>query len=149
MKKLRFGYDERNRNVIRQVFSIMYIINILSLIFIVNYRQFVLDQSSDQYMDIANIMVFNIVVGIAAILYLGGIPFPKLKIHHAVLIYLGFVILGFVFTLVKYGLFTNAILTLPFVLGKLLIIMAILAILMAIFLLFGYLGHKKMQKELM
>ena len=83
MKKSPFKLDERNMYVIKRVFTIMYILNVLSLIFIVNYRQFVLDQSTDQYMDIANVMVFNIVVGIAAILYLGGITFPKIKIGTA------------------------------------------------------------------
>ena len=101
MKKIKFRYDERNRNVIRQVFSIMYILNILSMIFIINYRQFILDQGSDQYMDIANILVFNVVVGIAAILYLGGITFPKLNLLSALLIYIGFVGLGLAFTLVS------------------------------------------------
>lgn len=148
MKKSPFKLDERNMYVIKQVFTIMYIVNILSLVFIVNYRQFILNQSSDQYMDIANVMVFNIVVGIAAILYLGGITFPKIKFRYAVLIYLGFVILGLAFTLVKYGVFSNTILTFSFVMDKLLITMAILAILMAIFLLFGYLGKRKIEKDL-
>ena len=149
MKKIKFRYDERNRNVIRQVFSIMYILNILSMIFIINYRQFVLDQGSDQYMDIANILVFNVVVGIAAILYLGGITFPKLNLLSALLIYIGFVGLGLAFTLVKYGVFSKIDLTPVFVIDKLIIIMSICAILMAIFLLFGYLGQRKIEKDLL
>ena len=149
MKKIKFRYDERNRNVIRQVFSIMYILNILSMIFIINYRQFVLDQGSDQYMDIANILVFNVVVGIAAILYLGGITFPKLNLLSALLVYIGFVGLGLAFTLVKYGVFSNLNPTPEFVFNKLFIIMSICAILMAIFLLFGYLGQRKIEKDLL
>ena len=148
MKKSPFKLDERNMYVIKRVFTIMYILNILSLIFIVNYRQFVLDQSSDQYRDIANVMVFNIVVGIAAILYLGGITFPKIKIGTALLFYLGFVTIGIAFTLIKYGVFYDVTLTFSFVLDKVLIIAAICAILVAIFLLFGYLGKRKIEKDL-
>jgi hypothetical protein len=148
MKKSPFKLDERNMYVIKRVFTIMYILNILSLIFIVNYRQFVLDQSSDQYRDIANVMVFNIVVGVAAILYLGGITFPKIKIGTALLFYLGFVTLGIAFTLIKYGVFSDIALSFDFVFEKVLIIAAICAILVAIFLLFGYLGKRKIEKDL-
>jgi len=145
---MKFKFDERNSNVIRRVFAIMYIVNILSLIFIVNYRQFVLDQSTDEFMDIANILVCNIIVGLAAVLYLGGITFPKVKLLTAVLIYIGFVSFGFAFTMIKYGLFYNISLTFEFMVGKLLIILPICAILMAVFLLFGYLGQRKIEKEI-
>ena len=148
MKKSPFKLDERNMYVIKRVFTIMYILNVLSLIFIVNYRQFVLDQSTDQYMDIANVMVFNIVVGIAAILYLGGITFPKIKIGTALLFYLGFVTLGIAFTLIKYGVFYDVPLTFEFVFNKVFIVVVICAILEAIFLLFGYLGKRKIEKDL-
>ena len=148
MIKAPFNLDERNMDVIKRVFTIMYILNILSLIFIINYRQFVLDQNSDQYTDIANVMVFNIVVGIAAILYLGGITFPKIKIGTAIMFYVGFVTLGIVFTLVKYGVFSNKTLTFDFVFGKVSIIAVICAILLGIFLLFGYLGQKKIEKDI-
>ena len=149
MSKSPFKLDERNMDVIKRVFTIMYILNILSLIFVINYRQFVLEQNSDQYSDIANILVFNIVVGIAAALYLGGIPFPKLKWISSILIYISFVCLGLIFTLIKYGVFSNVVLTTEFILNKLSIIMAICAILLAIFLLFGYLGQRKIEKEIM
>ena len=148
MKKSPFKLDERNMYVIKRVFTIMYILNVLSLIFIVNYRQFVLDQNVDQFKDIANILVFNIVVGIAAVLYLGGITFPKIKISTALLFYLGFVSLGIAFTLIKYGVFYDVTLSFDFVFGKVLIIAVICAILEAIFLLFGYLGKRKIEKDL-
>lgn len=148
MKKTPFRLDERNVDVIKRIFTIMYILNILSLIFVVNYRQFVLNQNTDQFMDIANILVFNIVVGIAAVLYLGGIPFPKIKLLSAIFIYIGFVCLGLVFTLVKYGVFYNVNLAFEFVIGKLIIVMTICAILLFIFWLFGYLGHKKIEKDM-
>jgi hypothetical protein len=148
MKKTPFKLDERNMYVIRQVFTVMYIINILCLIFIVNYRQFVLDQSTDDYMDIANILVFNIIVGLTSVLYLGGITFPKIKIRTALLFYLGFVTLGIAFTLTKYGVFYNVTLSFNFILDKVIIIATICAILLAIFLSFGYLGKRKIEKDI-
>ena len=148
MKKQSFKFDERNMYVIRRVFTIMYILNVLSLIFIINYRQIVLGQNSNQYTDIANVLVFNIVVGIAAVLYLGGITFPKIKITTSIIIYIGFVAIGIIFSLVKYGVFSGVQLTFAFILDKVIIIAAICAILVAIFLLFGYLGQRKLEKDL-
>ena len=148
MKKSPFKLDERNKHVIKRVFTIMYLLNLISLTFIVNYRQFVLGQNIDQFTDIANVLVFNIVVGFAAVLYLGGITFPKIKITTAILFYLGFVILGIAFTLTKYGVFYDVTLSFEFILDKVIIIAAICAILVVIFLLFGYLGKKKIEKEL-
>ena len=135
-------------DVIKQVFTIMYILNVLSLIFIINYRQYALGQSTEQFTDIANVLVFNIVVGIAAALYLGGIPFPKIKIITALLFYLGFVAIGIAFTLFRYSVLNDVILTFDFVLDKIIIIVSICAILVAIFLLFGYLGKRKIEKDL-
>ena len=80
---------------------------------------------------------------------LGGITFPKLNLLSALLVYIGFVGLGLAFTLVKYGVFSKIDLTPVFVIDKLIIIMSICAILMAIFLLFGYLGQRKIEKDLL
>lgn len=148
MKKSPFKLDERNMYVIKRVFTIMYILNLLSLIFIVNYRQFVLGQDTDQFTDVANVLVFNIIVGIAAILYLGGITFPKIKFWIAFLFYLGFIALGIAFTLFKYGVIYNMDLSFDFVLDKVLIVTVISAILLSVFLLFGYLGKKKIEKDI-
>ena len=148
MKKFPFKLDERNMNVIKQVFTIMYILNVLSLIFIINYRQYALGQSTEQYMDIANVLVFNIVVGITAILYLGGITFPKIKFIPVFLSYLGFVTIGIAFTLIRYGVFLDVNLTFEFVIDKIFIIAVICAILVGIFLLFGYLGQRKIEKDI-
>ena len=148
MKKSPFKLDERNMYVIKQVFTIMYILNVLSLIFIVNYREFVLEQQTKEFYDIANVLVFNVVVGIAAILYLGGITFPRIKLTTAFLFYFLIVILGTAFTLIKYGVFNEIPLTFEFVLNKVFIILTISAILVGIFLLFAYLGKRKIEKDL-
>jgi len=134
MKKIPFKLDERNVSVIKRVFTVMYILNLLSLIFVVNYRQFVLEQNTEQFRDIANVLVFNIVVGIASALYLGGIPFPKIKIVTALLFYIGFVAIGIAFTLFRYSVVYDVTLTFEFVIDKVIIIVSICAILVAIFL---------------
>ena len=72
MKNFRFGLDERNISIIQKVGYIMYLITLLLLVIVLLYREFILGQHVDEYDDIANILVFNVIVLVAAVLYMGG-----------------------------------------------------------------------------
>jgi len=148
MKLFNMNLDERNLNVILKVCSIMYYINILILGFLLIYRQFVLHQSTKEFMDFANLLVFNVIVAIAAVLYLGGIPFPKIRLRTLLRIYVIFVTIGFLFTLFKYNILLNQSLSLMEALGKLLIILVICALFMSVYGLFAYLGYRKIEKDI-
>ena len=148
MKRFLKNIDERNRGVILKVCSIMYFITVMALAFVLLYRQFILHQSIEQFTDIANILVFNVIVVIAAVLYLGGITFPRIKPLSVLLIYIAFVSFGFLFTLFKYLILLDQPLTLLFAIEKLALILVICALFMFIYVLFAYLGQKKIESDI-
>jgi len=148
MRKLLKGLDERNVSIIHKVSYIMYFTTLILLIISLFYRQFVLHQLVDEYKDIANIIVFNAVVLVAGILFMGGVTFPRIRIRFIILIYILFVSVGFLFTLFKYAILLNTPLSLPEALDKLFIILVICGAFMFVYVLFAYLGHKKIEKEI-
>ena len=148
MKPFKMNLDERNLNVIQKVCGVMYFINILVLAFLLIHRQFVLHQSVKEFMDIANLLVFNSIVAIAAILYLGGISFPKFRLRTLLLIYIIFVTIGFLFTMFKYNILLNQSLSVNEILQKLLIVIVICALFVFVYGLFAYLGYRKVEKNI-
>ena len=148
MTSFKKNIDERNLSTIRKVCTVMYCINILILSSILVYREFVLHQNIREFTDIANLLVFHVVVAISAILYLGGIPFPKIRLRTLLLIYIIFVTIGFLFTLFQYIILKNQSLSVNEALEKLLIILVICALFMFIYGLFAYLGYRKIEKDL-
>ena len=115
---------------------------------IVIYRQFALSQEIDDFEDIAIIMTINSLFLISALLYFGAIPIRKLKIKTILLIYVLLVILGSLFTYAKYNIFQSPGLSFQQLFDKLIIIISIIGLIMGFFILFSYLGKRKMEKEL-
>ncbi len=107
-KRPFLGMDERNKQVAYKVISVMYFLTILAIQGIVIYRQFALGQEIRDFEDIAIIMTVNSLFLISALLYFGAIPVRKLKIKSILLIYLAFVVLGSLFTFLKYNVFQKA-----------------------------------------
>ena len=126
----------------------MYFINILVLAFILIYREFILHQKIDEFTDIANLLVFNVVVAISAILYLGGITFPKIRLRTIFLIYFAFVTVGFLYTWFINNVLLNQPLSMNTALQKLLIIFVICGLFMLVYGLFAYFGHRKIEKNI-
>lgn len=126
----------------------MYFINVLVLAFLLIHRQFVLHQSVKEFTDFANLLVFNAIVAIAAILYLGGISFPKFRFRTLLLIYIIFVTIGFLFTMFKYSILLNQSLSVNEILEKLLIVIVICALFVFVYGLFAYLGYRKIEKDI-
>jgi len=148
MKRFNLNIDERNLRVMQKVCTVMYYLNILILAFILFHRQFVLHQSTNEFTDIANLLVFNVIVAVAAILYLGGITFPRIRLRTMSLIYLAFVTIGFLFTLFKYNMLLKQSLSVNQVFEKLLIILVICAGFIFVYGLFAYLGYRKIEKDI-
>ena len=140
--------DERNKQVACNVISKMYFLTIISIVGIVIYRQFFLDQDISEFEDIAIIMTVNTLFLISSLLYFGAIPIRKLKIKSILLIYFVFIILGSAFTYAKYNIFRSQGLSVEQLFDKLIIIFIITGLLMGFFVLFSILGKLKIDKEL-
>jgi hypothetical protein len=140
--------DERNRQIAMRIMSIMYLLTILSLQAIVLYRQFALGQELNDFEDINIVMTVNTLFLVSALLYYGAIPVQKLKIKYILLIYLLLVVLGSLFTIVKYNVVERAALSFTQLFDKLLIVYAVTGLILLFFILFSILGKRKMEREL-
>ena len=140
--------DECSKQVAYRIISIMYFLTIISMQFILIYRQFVLGQEIQEFEDIAIITTVNSLFLISALLYFGAIPIRKLKIKSILLVYALFVILGSAFTFVKYNIVKSPGLTFRELFDKLIIVYAIIGIMMVFFVLFSFLGKRRLDKEL-
>ncbi len=147
-KKPFLNMDERNKLIAYKVISIMYFLTIIAIQGIVIYRQFVLGQEIEDFEDIAVIMTINSLFLISALLYFGAIPFRKLKIKSILLIYLGFIFLGSLFTYAKYNIFQSPGLSFSQLWDKLIIIFIITGLILLFWVIFSILGKRKLDKEL-
>ena len=140
--------DERNKQIAYRIMSVMYLLTIISMQGIVLYRQFALGQELHEFEDIAMIMTVNSLFLISALLYFGAIPVRKLKVKSILLIYLLLVVLGSLFTIVKYNIAGGAGLTFTQLFDKLIIVYAVTGIILLFFIIFSILGKRKMEREL-
>ncbi|MBT5875996.1 MAG: hypothetical protein HOH43_21395 [Candidatus Latescibacteria bacterium] len=147
--KADFHLDERSRGIIHGVCTIMYLITLVMIMVAMFYRQFVLLQPTGVFEDLAVILTINAAVLLSAVLYFGGLSFEKIKPVRLITLYVGFVALGFAFTLVKYFVLLDQPLSSAAMLSKLGIIAAILAILTGLNVLFAYLGKRKTERQMM
>ena len=140
--------DERNKQIAYKVMAIMYLLTIFAMQAIVIYRQFALRQDYKDFEDIAIIMTINSLFLVGALLFFGAIPIQKLSVKRILLLYLILVILGSLFTYIKYNIFQDANLTMNQLLDKLIIIMSILGILMGSWVILSFIGKRRIDKEL-
>lgn len=140
--------DERNKTVAMRVMSVMYLLTILSLQGILIYRQLALGQDIHDFEDIAIIMTVNTIFLVSALLYFGAIPVQRIKIGTLLVVYAGLVVLGTLFTIVKYNVIQDAGLSAKELFDKLIAIFSITGLLILFFVLFYLLGRRKLNKEL-
>jgi ABC-type nickel/cobalt efflux system permease component RcnA len=148
MSKPPLKLDERNVNIILRICTVLYILTLASLIVTQLYRQFVLHQATEEWQDIANILTFNVLVLFGAVLYLGGITPRKVKLRHILVLYVGFVLIGVIFTIFKYAVLLGQQVNLTEVKDYLLIVSVICGVLIAVWSLLAYLGNKRIEKQL-
>lgn len=148
MKKTRFKVDERGKEVVRRVCSVMYGLTLVALIGTLLFRQFVLNQPVSQFEDIAIIVTANVLVLIVAVLFLGGIIFQKIRIRYVMAGYLLYVVVGFSFTFVKYRVLATPPLSMSETFGKLSTVIVICGLITALFVLFAYVGRRRVEREL-
>ncbi len=146
-KKLKL--DERDLDIFRKICTTMYVVTIYALIGVISYRQFVLHQPTKEWDDIANIIVFNVIVGLGSLLYLGGnINLKKIKPGHVIAGYVGFVLLGLTFTIFKYSILLRQELGPTQVVDYFFTVLKISGILVIGWGLLAYFGSKKIEKQI-
>lgn len=148
-KKKRFlNMDERNMQMALRVVAVMYFLTIIAIQFIVMYRQFALGQNIHDFEDIAIIMTVNSLFLLSALLYFGAIPLQRLRIKTILLAYAAIVVLGGVFIYLKYNVFLKLGLSMKEMFDKFLIVCAVSGLIVLFFVLFSFLGKRRLDKEL-
>lgn len=149
MRKRLFNLDERERNICRNLIAVLYFITLAVLIGMQLYRQFVLGQPSEQWNDIALLITSNVLFLLGGGFYLSGtVNLKNIKIRNIVIGYTVFVLVGLLFTIFKYAVLLGQDVGLEQVWDYFLIILPITAVLMIGWGLLGYLGHRRMEKQL-
>jgi hypothetical protein len=143
MKRPGLQTDERSASIFQKVCTALYIVTVVTLWLDVLYRQLWLRQAVTEFLDLALILTFNVVLSIAAILYAGGISIPKIHASLVALFYGVCVVAGTLFWIVKDP---DGSQVRP--LAKLLIIASTAAIFVLLYLLAAWLGTRNAGKEL-
>jgi hypothetical protein len=149
MTKKSFKLDERDRNNFRKICTTLYIITIYSLIGILSYRQFVLNQPIEEWNDIAMLTTINILATLGAYLYFtGGVDIRKFKLRHVLIGFAGFVVIGLAWTIIKYAVILGQSISWVDVWGYLWIVVKISGLLALGLGLLAYLGSRRIEKRI-
>lgn len=140
--------DERTVGTIQRICTTMYFVTIAMLIGAISYREFVIGQAVRQFEDMAVIVTFNVLVFIGAGLYLTGISLPKLRPLVLVALYVAFVAVGFAFTMFKDAILLHKQVDLAFAVTKLRIVAIICGLMVVLYTLIAWLGHRRMEREI-
>lgn len=143
MNKPPFGIDERTGSLILKICSRFYIVTMIALSGILVYRQALLGQSIDDLQDLAMLFTANVVLWIGAALYYGGISFGRIRLVPVIIVYVSLVVLGTIFTTLKYGSTTLSAMADHFM-----TVAAVSAGLVGLWALFAYMGQRRMEKDL-
>jgi hypothetical protein len=149
MTKKSFKLDERDLNNFRKICTALYLITIYSLIGILSYRQFVLNQPNEEWNDIAILLTINILATLGAYLYFtGGVDIRKFKLRHMLIGFAGFVVVGLAFTIIKYTVILGQSISWVDMWGYLWIVVKISGLLALGLGLLAYLGSRRIEKRI-
>jgi hypothetical protein len=150
MKKNKafLNMDERSKLIAYRVIAVMYFLTIIAMNAVIMYRQFALGQDIHDFEDFAVIFLVNSLFLISALLYFGAIPIRKLSLKSILLIYGAIIVLGSLFTFLKYNVFQKAGLTFLELMDKILIVMAVSGLILLFWLILSLLGKRRQKKEL-
>jgi hypothetical protein len=144
-----FYLDEREKLLVRRISSVLYIVTLFSLMGFQLYRQFVLNQPSEEWNDIAILISINVIVWIGSLLYLSGVLNPKgVRIRYLIVGFIGFVFLGLVFTIFKYSVLLGQTLSMRQILDAGFIVLKISALLIGFWGILAYLGNRRIEKRI-
>lgn len=135
--------DERSVSIFRRVCTMMYLGTTVALWLDVLYRQLWLRQPVSEFIDLALVLVANVVLVVAAILYFGGVVVPRFRPSLVAFFYAVCVIAGTLFWILKDPQNSPGA-----VLGRFLIVASVSAIVIMLYLLAAHLGARKLDKDL-
>jgi len=148
MRQSPLQMDERTVRIVQRICTAMYLATMMMLIAAISYREFVIGQPVRQFEDIAVIVTVNVLVALGAGLYLTGVSLPKLKPLVLIAGYVAFVALGFAFTMFKDAILLDKQVDLASALGKLRIVAIICGLMVIVYTLVAWLGHRRMEREI-
>lgn len=142
MKKKELITDERMSNLSGKISMIFLSLTQLGLLGLILYQRYVLELPEQHYNDLRVLLAFSVFGYFATKLYFGAI-LPVVKFKTMIIIYLAFVTFLTIVLSIIYGLPTldnwkNTIL--PVLLGP--------AIIIALYMLFAFLGRRRVEKEI-
>ncbi len=143
MRRPGLQVDERSVTIFGRVCVRMYLATIGALWLDVLYRQLWLHEPVTEFMDIAVVLITNVVLAIGAVLYFGGVTIPRFRSSIVALFYAVCVVAGTGFWIAK-----DPADSAGGFLGKLLIVASISGILIVLYLLAAYLGMRKQDHDL-
>jgi hypothetical protein len=147
MSRTPVPLDERNIDSIRKVCTVMYGLTMVLLALTVFYRQFALGQATGEFEDIAVILTSNVIVGLGALLYFGGVALPRFGPRALAAAYLAFVIVGFGFTVFKYTVLLDQPMSAGALWSSFLTVATICALFTGFYVLAAYLGVRRIEKQ--
>jgi hypothetical protein len=147
MPETPLAMDERSVETVRKVCTVMYGITLVLLALAIFFRQFVLGQSTREFEDIAVILTLNVIVGLGAILYFGGVALPRFSPRALAVSYGAFVVLGFGFTVFKYAVLLDQPISVGALWGHFLTVTTVCALLTGLYVIAAYLGHRRLEKQ--
>jgi hypothetical protein len=95
---------ERTVAATRKICTRLYLLTIFALWLDICWRQFVVNQPLNEFLDLAVLMTANVSLVIGAILYNGGVTVPKIRASAVTVLYIVCVATGTIFTIYKYHL---------------------------------------------
>jgi hypothetical protein len=149
MSKTFFNFDERVMDTFYKICAVMYGVTLFTLMGIQLYRQFVLQQAQGELEDIAILLTINVIVLFGSVLYLTGVVNPKrIKPGAIVAGYIGFVLLGLAFTIIKYSVFLGQPVSLVQVWEYLKIVVIVSGALALLWGVLAFLGSRRIEKQI-
>ena len=144
MSKAAFNLDERTVSVIQKVSTRFYFLTMAALGAILIYRDAIMNMPIEGVLqDIANIFTANVVLWLAVAFYFGGIYLGKVRLLPVIGVYIGLVIVGTIFTAVKYS-----VTSFQELFPQMLTVAIVSAGLVGFWAVFAYLGQRKVEKEI-
>lgn len=143
MKKKPFSLDERQRQIVYRIIMALYFFTLVYLGSTIFYREHILGQPSTAFDDIAILFTINVLGLGIAILWTGGIVIEKFRWGVILSIYIGWVVLGTLYTVI-----VRQITDWKVILNKIGIISALCGIIILVYLLIAFIPRRRIDSHL-
>lgn len=146
--KIPFKLDERNLDIWRRILSVLHAFTVAALTVMFFYRLNVSGQTFEENWDIGCLMMLNGLFLIAAVLYFGGVNFERIRIKWVVAVYLIYLVVMFLFMSFVETIVYDAPFDFYLIASRMPIIAIACAVVVSVFAFLGYMGRRKVAKDL-